>query len=380
MNNKTIIRAAYPLFLLILSCAYTLTLSAQQSIFDNPKNTPSTFHGINAGAPIWNGETKLTKYRIYQIASTGTRAIRINFRLDGNKEWTPELLKKYDIIIRHAHNARFKILGLLCNESTPGGQRLWNTTSPSPNNQYVKDFSQNAALLVDRYKRYIKTWEIWNEPDAWTNINYRSNPRQAGGTYILPEVFAHMLVQTNLALRNNKRGNLINDYNIKLVTGGLFAHDINNTQNTAAPYLQSLYNQTTTFNQFKEKKQTPYPWHILGYHFYIDQGKKLNPKKLTSYLDAITKTARENHDSSLLLITEFGWPTNPPSEQIQAENLAATYDIFQQRNDILGSYWYQWTDEPTQARGLIKKNSIQYSKRALDIFRKYCKTKPSNEY
>ncbi|QQE12510.1 hypothetical protein JD969_03295 [Planctomycetota bacterium] len=365
---------------LVLILLVTLTLlphtaHAQDNQDQNKqKFNPATFHGINPGAPIWDDKIKLTKTKARQIASTGTRAIRINFRLDGHETWTPALLKKYDVIIRTAKSARFEILGLVCNEATAGGQKAWNDTSKGANNKFVNDFAANTALLAERYKHQIKTWEIWNEPDAWDNNKFRTQPQKAGLTYILPEVLAHMLVETNLALRNTKSGDLIKDHDIKFVTGGLFAHDIGGSFSTSAPYLQELYNQSAIFNDFKNKTGKAYPWDMLGYHFYIDQGKQLDAKKLGKYLNEITKTARKNNDPSNMLITEFGWHTDAISQDMQSTNLAITYNVLSKRKDIVGTYWYQWIDEPSQSRGLVKSN-IKQPKKALKEFKARCQGK-----
>ncbi|QQE12512.1 hypothetical protein JD969_03305 [Planctomycetota bacterium] len=335
----------------------------------------ATFHGVNAGAPIWETNIRLNKQKIEEIASSGTRAIRVNFRLDhGYEQWDEELLKQYDYIINTARAADLQILGLMCNEATSGGQKGWNDTSKGAKNKYVQDFAKNAALLANRYKDSINTWEIWNEPGAWNNPNYVNDPQNAGITYILPEVYAHMLVETNLALRNSRNGNLIEKYDIKLVTGGLFAHDIAGNFSTGSPYIQDVYNQKKTFKAFQAKTGKKYPWDIFGYHFYISQGTKLDPAYLNRYFDDIIKTVRANGDKSNMLITEFGWPTISLDEEGQAENLAITYDVMESRDDVAGSYWYQWLDEPEERRGLIYDN-VKNPKKAYIEFQKRCNQK-----
>ena len=44
------------------------------------------FHGMNAGAVIWDGQILLTPQKASDIAVTGTNALRVNFRLHGDVE------------------------------------------------------------------------------------------------------------------------------------------------------------------------------------------------------------------------------------------------------------------------------------------------------
>ena len=76
-------------------------------------------------------------------------------------------------------------------ETVAGGQTAWNL-DPNGNgtNAYVATFASTAVQLVDRYKDDVKQWEVWNEPNAWSNPNFQTDPTHAGGTYILPRVYA----------------------------------------------------------------------------------------------------------------------------------------------------------------------------------------------
>ena len=64
-----------------------------------------SFHGLNAGAPVWNGSIALTSDKAAAFAATGTQSIRLNFRLDaGATSWNATQLAMYDQVIANARN------------------------------------------------------------------------------------------------------------------------------------------------------------------------------------------------------------------------------------------------------------------------------------
>lgn len=62
----------------------------------------------------------------------------------------------------------------------------WNSTKPEDNNWFWNyppvdpgQFGEFMKALVTRYKKYIKTWELWNEPDIW--VYWQGTPEQFAG-------------------------------------------------------------------------------------------------------------------------------------------------------------------------------------------------------
>ncbi|MCC6491678.1 MAG: hypothetical protein IT424_01510 [Pirellulales bacterium] len=312
------------------------------------------FHGLNAGAPVWNGAIQLTPEKAALFAATGTKAIRVNFRLDGAAAWGAPQLNAYDQIIQNAAGAGLTVLGLLSNESVAGGQTLWNDDPDGDGrNAYVASFADAALLLVDRYKNDVKQWEVWNEPNAWTNPGYQSNPQQAGGTYILPRVYAELLSQTYRKL-NVGPNSLLDDHGVKLASGGLLAHDIGGSFSTAMDYMQQVYSRTGVWNSLQADAGRRYPWDDFGYHFYISQGSLFSQTQLNNYFTAVRNTQSTNGDPSPILVTEFGWQTvGTNTEELQRQNMASAYDYLESRDYVSGTYWYQWTDDATGAWGLV---------------------------
>ncbi|QQE12513.1 cellulase family glycosylhydrolase [Planctomycetota bacterium] len=363
LSTKAHIISLFTFFSLLLSSA-----SYAQNLYYDV--SPSHYYGINAGAPIWDGNVILTKQTIRQIAATGTKAIRLNFRIDGNEEWDRKLLHQYRAIVNELIKADIQILGVLCNDVLPQSQDQWNDTTNGPSNQYVKDFAQTATAIIT-YFPSIKRWEVWNEPDSWTNPEYKKDPREAGGTYILPEVLAHLLMETRISLMDSKHGNWFKYKNIQLVLGGLFAHDIEGQHQPSVNYLRELYNQKSIWDSCINETGKYFPWDIIGYHFYINQGTDLDTGKLALYIDEIAHAAWENKDSSKILITEFGWASNYISESQMKNNMTAAYKVLRAKPDVIGTYWYQWHDEPDQKRGLIT-TDVRHAKEILKEFRRHC--------
>src|SRR5437868_6272513 len=81
-------------------------------------------------------------------------------------------------------------LGLLSNESWPGDQDQWiannaEVAGGNGDNGYVQAFAANAAgVLARHFAGQVGWWEIWNEPNAWTDRDGAGNP--TGGSFLFP--------------------------------------------------------------------------------------------------------------------------------------------------------------------------------------------------
>lgn len=311
------------------------------------------FHGLNAGAPVWNGNIVLTPQKAAAFAATGTQSIRVNFRLDsGATSWNATQLAMYDQVIANARNAGLQVLGLFSNETVAGGQAAWNDDPDLDGfNSYVSQYASTAQLLVNRYQNDVRQWELWNEPNAWTNPGYASNPQNAGGTYILPRVYARLLSETYRALDADS---LVGPNGAQLVSGGLFAHDIGGSFSTALDYMQQVYNQNGVWNAMQADFGRRYPWDEFGYHFYISQGSAVSTAQLASYFNAVRSTQASHNDPANVVVTEFGWQTvGTNTQELQRDNMATAYDYLESRSYVSGTYWYQWTDDGTGGWGLV---------------------------
>jgi len=311
------------------------------------------FHGLNAGAPIWNGSIAFTTEKAAAFAATGTQSIRLNFRLDaGATSWNSTQLAMYDQVIANARNAGLQILGLFSNETVAGGQSAWNNDPDQDGlNSYVSQYASTAQFLVNRYQNDIQQWELWNEPNAWTNPAYASDPQNAGGTYILPRVYARLLSETYRAL---DAAALVGPEGARLMSGGLLAHDIGGSFSTAMDYMQQVYNQSSVWNAMQNDFDRRYPWDDFGYHFYISQGSAVSGSQMSNYFNAVRTTQANHGDSANIAVTEFGWQTvGTNTQELQRDNMATAYDFLESRPYVSGTFWYQWTDDGTGGWGIV---------------------------
>lgn len=313
------------------------------------------FHGLNAGAPIWNGDLIFTAQKAGLIAATGTHSIRVNFRLDpGHTSWDAAQLNLYDHVIANARGAGLEVLGLWSNESVAGGQAAWNDDADlNGRNAYVDNFASTAAFLADRYRDDIRQWEVWNEPNAWTNPNHASDPQNAGGTYMLPRVYAELQSQTFRSLDN--AGLIANG--LSLVSGGLLAHDIGGSFSTAMDYMQQVYARDAVWDSLSADTGRRYPWNEFGYHFYLNQGEPVSPSELGAYFNNVRSGKTAQGDFTPITVTEFGWQTvGTNTEQLQRDNMAGAYDFLEAQSDVARTFWYQWEDEPGGGWGIVHGN------------------------
>ena len=328
------------------------------------------FCGVNPGAPIWGGSILFTDAMAVDIASSGCRSIRLNFRLDGNSSWTAAHLAKYDTIVRTARDRDLQILGLICYEAVPGTQAEWNENyNTSGINAFTTRFAENAWLLINRYKNDIKLFEIWNEPNCWS-VDPSGHPLDAGGFYIWPRIYANLLAETYKKCLTAGGPSFFSSNGLSLAAGGLFAHDIGGSFSTARDYMSQVYSQTAVWNAFQTVAGRRYPWDYFGYHFYLNQGETVSTLELTNYFNDIRTLKNNRNDATPFLITEFSWPAPPNPVSLQAANLKSSYDWLRSQADIAGAYWYQWTDSDG-GYGLVY--SLGVHKPAYDEFAAQCR-------
>ncbi|MFQ5804846.1 MAG: PKD domain-containing protein [Phycisphaerae bacterium] len=301
--------------------------------------------GVNAGAPVWDGSILFTDALAADIAGSGCRAVRINFRIDGNPSWTPEHLARYDTIIQTARNHDLAVLGIIAYEAVTGGQADWNENYDTTGlNDYIVNFAQTAYMLMDRYKDEIKLFEIWNEPDCWS-VPPDSNPLEPGCFYIWPRNYANLLAETYKECIEQGGAEFFSANGLSLGTGGLFGHDIGGSFSASMiDYMNIVYQQEDVWDAFEAVAGRRYPWDYFGYHFYLNQGEAVSISELAAYFDHVRFWKAWFDDTTEILVTEFGWNTQAVSEQLQAENLRDSYDWLRTQADIITSYWYQWND------------------------------------
>jgi hypothetical protein len=343
-----------------------------------------------------------TQYPLLQEAGAGW--VRVNFRLGACfSNWTSigcngkTAVQVYDEVVANAVRRNLRVLGLVSNESRHGDQSGWtannaeNVRKGTGDNAYVQGFAQNAAgVLANAYngnRTYILdgttytllvgSWEVWNEPNAWT-----SNPSPGvytGSTFIYPSNFAWLLKRSYAAIKGANAAAVV-------ISGGLFGHDVGGAamtlredgarrtvrkQGTYAPAagaapaaapagpcpnttLSNVSGATylcTTYQMGSSKAgwKKPYPLDHIGQHLYVDQGSTTSAAKFSTYLQDVrsayliyegSTTPKQTH------MTEFGWQTDFVSQAVQAQNLQTSYQTFRTTSYVARAYWFSVQDVP----------------------------------
>ena len=332
------------------------------------------------------------------IQEAGAGWIHVNFRLGGcYTDWTTPgcngqtALQQYDTFINAARARGLKILGLLSNESWPGGQSDWiannaehgNDPTANGDNAYLRAFSANAAVtLTAHFKGRISVWQVWNEPNAWTE-----NPAPgvyAGVTFIYPSNFAwllrHVYEDTHAAdpalgvifvsgavVSGDADGvaRKVDGVDVRVFTeykpekaapkekaGTPAAVTCNPAAKPiAANYLACTYLQGQVYAGWDTLKTLygTYPLDQIGQHLYVDQWTRVSATKLKARLDDVRAVYAGIEGASTpkkTVITEIGWATNNVSQTVQSDNLKTAYSTFKSVPYILNTYWFASQDTP----------------------------------
>jgi hypothetical protein len=310
--------------------------------------------------------------------------VRLNFRLgECFQDWvTPgcngrTAIETYDEVLDIALNNGFQVLGLIGHEAWHGSQDDWTAnnaehTRGDGDNAYLRHFGDDAAaVLADRFKDKVHYWEIWNEPNAWTDRNAAGLP--FGGSFIYPSGFAWALTRAFEAIKLTRPDAIV-------ISGGLFGHDLGASPilfardpcptgiPSGADYLCATYEMGLRHVGWQP---AAYPFDHVGQHIYIDGGGLTSEEKLRYYLDDV-RDAYLSYEGAgspkATYITEFGWSTKDMSQETQAENLLMAYDTFRQVGYVARAYWFHAQDVPEAGLffGLAEANGKK--KQAFDVY------------
>ena len=319
------------------------------------------------------------------IQQAGAGWVRINFRLGQCfADWTspsdvcPEAdaqtaLGIYDDVVTKAHASNLQVLGLLSNESMHGDQSEWlagNTERQGGNgdNAYVRRFARDVAgVLAKHFANRVTAWEVWNEPNAWTE-----NPSPGvftGGSFMYPSNFAWLLKRSYAAIKAEQPTS-----SSTVVSGGLFGLDGVGAPATAGIKGASLVNGRNITCASRVSSGADYlcltyaagvgsagwipgayPLDRIGQHLYVDQGEPTSVAKIRGYVDDVRQAFLhyEGADSAKQIeITEIGWFANPSESDFattqarQASNLRIAYETFSGIPYVSRAFWFNVQDVP----------------------------------
>jgi hypothetical protein len=356
----------------------------------------------------------------YMVAA-GAGWARINFRL-GNcfSDWTTPVAQsavdsgvceastlgrtatdQYVQVVQASRRRGLRVLGLLSNETVRGDQSDWTAFNVEHNpradgtNDYIQRFAATAGVLASRFSdgnQRVDEWEIWNEPNAWSD-----NPSPGvytGSSFVYPSNFAQLLQRSYDAVKRVSPGS-------QVVSGGLFGHDqggattvtaqsngtmqrivrrgivpqtapaasnaaaqarASSTCTSMVPSGADYLCQTYQMGIAKARwNRSSGPFDQIGQHLYVDQGGPTSAGKISRYLQDVRQTylAFEGRTTGKRTeITEFGWNTYNLSpletaEAVQADNLRIAYVNFRGTSYVRRAFWFRTQDLPWDGHGLM---------------------------
>jgi hypothetical protein len=299
-----------------------------------------------------------------QMASCGAKWVRINFRLSsGHDSWDKAILGAYATAIGNIERNGMKVLGLVCYESQPGGQRAWiennaETLGGNGDNPYIRKFAaQTFRVLLKRFPS-IRDWEIWNEPNCWTKNPPGDKEKLPGQYYIYPSNFAWLL--THCAAEANQA-----DGREELISGGLLTADFTSDldANIAAPYLRATFDYGRKFCHWARGA----PVNGFGVHLYAGDSALVAPylrgfEQLVTGLEGLKKE---------IWVTEVGWQSHDTaSDASQADNVTRLLMAAKSEPGCGPVFWFKLTDQPSAKLryGLVREDGSR--KPSFEAFRK----------
>jgi hypothetical protein len=331
------------------------------------------------------------------MQQAGAGVLRLNFRLGACfSTWSapgcatadaPTAMAAYDQVVNSAINTyHLQVVGLLSSESWKGTPSQWTESNAenaggTGDNAYIQAFAMNAAgPLAQHFAGRISTWEVWNEPNAWTSGSGAGV--YSGGSFIYPSNFAWLLKRSYAAIKTYEKGKTST-----VISGGLFGHDpggaamlvsgpsasrvvVKQGTTSALPARQSGPATCTsavpsgadylcnTYRMGQSRagwRAGSFPLDRIGQHLYVDQGGLTTSSKLTTYLQDVRNayvavegatTAKQTE------VTEFGWVADPSSPTYstdatnQSQNVQTAYSTFRTTRFVARADYFVAQDVP----------------------------------
>jgi hypothetical protein len=232
-----------------------------------------------------------------------------------------------DAAMRAVLTRNIQVLGVL------GPSVGWATPYRNdPNNDvsyYAPDkqhFLNYVRGVVTRYRRYVKHWEIWNEPD--NAYFWRPAPD--------PLAYAELLIEASALIKSI-------DPEAKVLIGGFNSFD-------------------TTFVQKVANAGAWLSIDIVAIHPYIDP---YSPEdgNLRAAIDGV-RTISDRYGERPIWVTEMGWSSGPSErdsvgltdEQFQASYLVRSM-LWLWHAGVERVFWYSFKDDPGSPYGLVRAGS-----------------------
>ncbi len=185
-----------------------------------------------------------------------------------------------------------------------------------------------------------------------------------------PYWFARMLKEIYLSVKINDGHSSDPSWQVTLVSGPLFTHDLDN----GASYLSQVYQKGLSdagWGAFRTQYGT-YPLDGIGVHIYVKQGPNTEAA-VTSGINtnlnatwAVIANYEGSNTPKKFWISEFGWNTAAVSESEQARNLTLAFNLFKNDSRVQMANWFQISDfGSTNKWGLFRGAPLTLATRSL---------------
>lgn len=250
-----------------------------------------------------------------------------------------------------------------------GGQAV-NSSFGLNTTQYVDQYAANFETIVGHFKDRVQVYESFNEPNDW-----------AGGSsaQVEPRYFAYMLQEIYLNVKHRDGHTSDSSWQVTLVSGPMFTHDIGGGGDLGDSYFTSAANAgkngdaaIPALDWDNVKTLTgSYPYDGIGYHIYVEQGSttasaiaarlSLHLNSMMSAVDAIEGGA--GHGKKFW-ISEIGWGSNHVTPNGQATNLDTAFDLFRSDTRVKMATWFCLGDfDAGNQYGLHTANALTLAER-----------------
>jgi hypothetical protein len=235
-------------------------------------------------------------------------------------------------------------------------------------NAYARRFGRDVAgVLAKHFADRVNAWEIWNEPNAWTQ-----NPSPgvySGGSFMYPSNYAWLLKRSYAAIKAEQPNS-----SSTVISGGLFGLDGNGAPGVSGVKGASLVNGrgiTCASNvssgadylcltyaaglRSADWVAGAYPLDRVGQHLYVDQGGTTSVDTITRYVDDVRQAYLQYEGVNTRKqteITEIGWFANPSAadfattEARATDNLRIAFSTFSAIPYVSRAYWFNIQDVP----------------------------------
>lgn len=296
----------------------------------------------------------LLENMVKEMASVGVKWVRVEFFAEYGDPTGPGVMRydKYDWYLTDLlRRYNMKVLGVLSYgivRDTNWTYALDKVNDPPDRsdgtNPFIRGFMERAAEIAGHYSGYVDAWEIMNEPNWNTQLDFITKGKQQR---INPDRVAAIMSGVYPRLKG------ING-DVPIVLGGLINTAAAYPDNYDVPYLRQLYSSSALV------KRGGAPWDAVAVHPY-----ELQASAIPTHLRAVYAVMQQaGEGNKRIWVTEFGMQAPAPAvpesgiipvsdaEAQQAAFLNDSLSAMSKMRDIVErAFWFKFEDFTISEQG-----------------------------